>query len=353
VPRDGEAGLEREEKELMQLLERRLTRRSLFRTSALGGAGVVGLALVGCGNPEDEEEPRSRAGQQTGDEPRHFALVDGWYRDLGVRYYDFGTNTPLTSGNAILSAPIYAFITGFDDEGAPQFVEGQHNIVDVLPGEEGYSDLWEVMLVTVPEDYTADTIRSAEDVAASGFEIVVPGLFVNCPIVPEGSTLETGLELTQGWYRDEAVFYPDYGFNPPVAIPIWPFITGFDDAGAPQFVEGQQNIIDSVPGDDGYSAFWRVNLVTVPEGYEANSIRSAEDVLASGFEITETDIVVNCPVTDVEEQEPATPTPTATATATQPEPTATQPAPTATPVPPTPTPTRAAPQPPETGSGNR
>jgi hypothetical protein len=67
--------------------------------------------------------------------------------------------------------------------------------------------------------------------------------------------------------------------------------------GSPQFLEGQNNIIDAVPSDTGYSAFWRVSLVTAPEDYEPNSITSAAEVVSSGYEITETDLVVNCPVT--------------------------------------------------------
>ena len=41
--------------------------------------------------------------------------------------------------------------------------------------------------------------------------------------------------------------------------------------------------------------------MTEPEGYAPISIRSAADVMASGFTITPTDMVVNCPVTFVAE----------------------------------------------------
>jgi hypothetical protein len=41
--------------------------------------------------------------------------------------------------------------------------------------------------------------------------------------------------------------------------------------------------------------------VTVPEGYEPISIRSAADVTASGLTTTPTDMAVNCPVTFVAE----------------------------------------------------
>jgi hypothetical protein len=204
-------------------------------------------------------------------------------------------NSP-ASGGVVTTAPIYAFITGMDDDGNPVFVEGQHNIVDVIPGDEGYSDLWEVNLVVVDEDYVADSIKSVGDVMTADFEVMQPGLFVNCPIVPEGSTLENGEELVQGWYKNEAVFYPDFGMNPPSTLPIWAFVTGMNDDGSPIFVEGQQNIIDSVPGDDGYSAFWQVQMVMVDDSYEANSLTSASAVMESDWEVMATDLVVNCPV---------------------------------------------------------
>jgi hypothetical protein len=134
---------------------------------------------------------------------------------------------------------------------------------------------------------------------SSGFGITETSMFVNCPIVARGTTLEGGEKLVQGWYKNEEAFYPDFGANPPAAIPIWVMITGVDASGNPQMVSGQRNIIDSVPSDPGYSAFWRVNLVKVNPGYQANSLKSAADVRSSGLEVMQADLVVNCPVTTV------------------------------------------------------
>ena len=195
-------------------------------------------------------------------------------------------------------APIWAFITGMGADGTPNFVDGQHNVVDVVLGDAGYSDLWEVHLVTVPDGYEPDSITSKGELDAAGLEMTKPGLFVNCPVVPAGSSLANHEMLTAGWYRGANVYYPDFGPNPPAAIPIWAFITGMDASGNPQFVAGQRNVIDSRPGDPGYSAFWRVNLVQVPDGYMANTLKSAADVVASGYEITQTDLMVNCPVVE-------------------------------------------------------
>jgi hypothetical protein len=277
------------------------SRRAALRLGLLGGAGLAAAALIGCGDDDDETPAAvpTTPPAAGGNGENVLSLVSGWYRDRQVRYYDFGDRTKLTQGSSIAVAPIFALITGMDGEGNPQFVEGQHNIVDVVPGDAGYSDLWQVVLVTVPADYAPDTLKSAAEVSSSGYGTMTTDIFVNCPIVEEGTQLEGGEPLVQGWNKGEAVFYPDFGPNPAIALPIWAFITGMDASGTPQFVDGQMNIIDSVPADQGYSAFWRVNLVTVPADYEANSIKSAADVRAAGHQITETDIVVNCPVVEV------------------------------------------------------
>ena len=239
------------------------------------------------------------SGASTDAQAEEKTLVSGWYQDRQVQYYDFGTNTPLVGESSVQTQPIWVFIHGMNPDGTPDLVEGQHNIIDLVPGEAGYSDLWQVVFVTVPDDYEADSLRSAEEVRDSGYETEVTDMFVNCPVVPAGTTLEGGEELVQGWNDGEEVFYPDFGANPPTVAPIWVFIHGMNADGTPDFVEGQHNIIDTVPGDADYTAFWRVNMVTVPEDYEADSLRSAEDVLVAGYEIIETDMVVNCPVTQV------------------------------------------------------
>lgn len=281
---------------------RLISRRHLLRVAGLGGAGLIAAYAVGCGDDDEETggatpfAATTAAPTTTPAGAQEKKLVAGWYRDREVKYYDFGMNSP-HSGGSVATAPIYVLITGMNADGTPAFVAGQHNVVDVVPGDAGYSDLWQVMLVTVGGDYVADSIKSKADVDASGFTITSTDMFVNCPVVLEGTTFEGGEDLVQGWYKGEPVFYPDFGGNPATAIPIWVFITGIDAQGNPEFVDGQHNVIDAVPGDAGYSAFWRVNLVTVPADYEADSIKSASEVAGSGYDIQQTDMAVNCPVT--------------------------------------------------------
>ncbi len=308
-------------------LARRTGRRSLLRGLGVGAAGLTGAILIGCSDDEEamdaamddsmadatatmdamatattaamDDDSMAEAMDAALGDARHYELVSGWYRDEPVVYYDFGMQSPLMNAAGVGVAPIWAFITGMDADGNPQFVEGQHNIIDVVPGHPGYSDLWQVNLVTVPEDYVADSITSKMDLDGMAYPTIQPGLFVNCPVVPAGSTLENGEELTQGWNNGERVYYPDFGSNPAAGIPIWAFITGMDTDGNPQFVKGQHNVIDAIPSDAGYSAFWIVNLVVVDAAYEANTIKSAADVVASGFEVLTPGLMVNCPVVDM------------------------------------------------------
>lgn len=126
-------------------------------------------------------------GNVLSDPPKNYTLVNGWYKGQAVSYYEFAANSATANGGAeIVPAPIYALITGFDADGNPQFVEGQNNIVDVIPGDTGYSAFWQVNLVTVPADYQANTFTSVEQVLNSGYEIVTPGLVVNCPVPEAG-----------------------------------------------------------------------------------------------------------------------------------------------------------------------
>jgi hypothetical protein len=232
------------------------------------------------------------------DPPKNYPLVQGWYEGRATYYYDFGMNVPpLNDAKAVASAPIYVLVTGFSASGEPQFVAGQNNIIDVVPGDAGYSDLWRVTFVTVPAGYQANTLRSAADVRAAGYPMQASEVLVNCPVVPLNSTLAEGTPgLTRGWYKGREVHYFDFGPNTAATAPIYAFITGMDAAGQPQFVPGQHNVIGVIPGDMGYSAFWDVHLVQVPAGYRANSITSVAQVMSSGYPMLHPGLVVNCPV---------------------------------------------------------
>jgi len=116
---------------------------------------------------------------------------------------------------------------------------------------------------------------------------------VSSPGPVDGLSRADTIPLVDGWVNGTDVQYLDYGPMSNVAVPILVFF----QAGSPDTpVAGQRNIIDTIPGQPGYSDFWRVHKVLAPAGYVANSIRSFEEAVASGYTIEETGLIVNCPV---------------------------------------------------------
>lgn len=70
-------------------------------------------------------------------------------------------------------------------------------------------------------------------------------------------------------------------------------------AGEPTPVPDQLPIVDYIPGDHGYSDFWRVVRVDVPADYVANTATSSAELNRQGWPLTVTDTIVNCPVVPV------------------------------------------------------
>jgi hypothetical protein len=118
---------------------------------------------------------------------------------------------------------------------------------------------------------------------------------------PLGATIPTTAAKTpkqpvvHGFYEGKSVSYFDFG---PIKLkpgnklaPIWTFTNG---------AAGQRNVIDTVPGEKGYSPLWAVSKVTWAQGKTPRVLKSADEVTAAAaageVTIAKTGIVVNCPV---------------------------------------------------------
>ncbi|KAB1194021.1 hypothetical protein GJR96_11470 [Haloferax sp. MBLA0076] len=223
-----------------------------------------------------------------------------------VRYYNFDVQ-------ATTPAPIYALFR----EGEDTPVEGQLNVIDVIPGDEGYNDFWHVHKVTVPEDYEANTATSLADIEDAGYEMEATDMLVNCPVVPDGSTAsmrygdeDTG--LVEGWYQGMVVSY--FQFTEAAltlsgdSVPLSPIYVTFnvnpgEDGGGPPsgFVtedgsDQTHNVVATLPDDSGYSPLWFVNIYDNADFDAVSDLGSATDAeqLASGA------ANVNCPIVSVE-----------------------------------------------------
>jgi hypothetical protein len=90
----------------------------------------------------------------------------------------------------------------------------------------------------------------------------------------------------------EFISYYNFDVMPTLPAPIYVL---FRD-GEPSPVPDQLNIVGVIPGDQDYSDFWRVNKVTVPSNYVANTITKVSEIISGSYPIEETDILVNCPI---------------------------------------------------------
>ncbi|AFO57357.1 hypothetical protein [Natrinema sp. J7-2] len=222
-----------------------------------------------------------------------------------VTYYNFDVQ-PTTP------APIYALFR----EGEETPLEDQRNIIDVIPGDEGYNDFWHVHEVTVPADYEANTATSVQDLQDGGYDITATDVLKNCPVVPDGSTAslrhgEGDTGLVEGWYEGQIVSYFLFEETPLTvtdgSVPVSPIYVTFnenpgEDGGGPPsgFVtedggDRTHNVVATVPNDDGYSPLWSINV------YDNADFASVSDLeSATAATLLESDVAtVNCPVVSV------------------------------------------------------
>jgi hypothetical protein len=222
-----------------------------------------------------------------------------------VRYYNFDVMPTAP-------APIYAF---FFENGDP--VPDQLNVVDVIPGETGYNDFWQVVKVTVPDGYVTNSITSVDGLVAAGYETEVTDMLVNCPIVPDGSTATLRYAgedpgLTRGWHDGELVYYFNF-FEAPLtttgagAVPTSPIFVTFNvnpdqpGGGPPSgfMVEmgtsQTHNVPATLPGDMGYSPLWDVFPYDNAEFSSVSDLSSAQAATSFGLAA-----MVNCPIVSVE-----------------------------------------------------
>jgi hypothetical protein len=224
-----------------------------------------------------------------------------------VEYYNFDVQ-PTTP------APIYVLQHA---DGSP--VADQLNIIDVIPGEKGYNDFWQVNVVTVPDDYVANTLADAAAVMASGYAINETTMLVNCPVVPEGSTAvlrapsdDSPTGLVRGWYDDMVVNYFTFGEHALETmagmVPTSPIYVTFnvnpaDKGGGPPsgFVtekgsDQTHNVPSTLPDDMAYSPLWDVNIYDNADFASVMDLKTAEAATLLVPDAAN----VNCPIASIE-----------------------------------------------------
>lgn len=228
-----------------------------------------------------------------------------------VKYYNFDVQP-------IHSAPIFALFK----EGESSPVADQLNIIDAIPGDEGYNDFWHVHKVTVPEDYITNTVTSLQQIMDNGYPIERTNMIVNCPVVPDGSTATLRFtssesnELFRGWYKDQVVYYFTFAEKNIVVdlpteghpdVPVSDILVTFNinpgemGGGPPSgFLTEESsmqthNVVETIPMDDGYSPLWDVDIYDNTDFNNVYDLPSAQNatLLVAGAAL------VNCPIVDM------------------------------------------------------
>lgn len=212
-------------------------------------------------------------------------------------------------------APIYVLQRA---DGSP--IAGQLKIIDVIPGEAGYNDFWRVNIVTVPDDYVANSIADAAALMSAGYPLVETTTLVNCPVVPDGSTATlramedaSPTDLQEGWYKNQVVTYFTFGEHPlevtsDGAVPTSPIYVTFnsnpdqpDGGPASGFVTEAgtmqtHNVPSTLPSDAAYSPLWDVHVY---DNMDFDSVMDLSTAEAATL-LVEHAADVNCPIVSEE-----------------------------------------------------
>ncbi len=221
-----------------------------------------------------------------------------------VEYYNFDVRPTA-------AAPIYVLFK----EGSTTPVDGQLNIINVIPGDAGYNDFWRVTKVIVPTNYVANTVTSLSEIKAKGYAMETTDMLVNCPVVPKGSTADKNLngnanQLVMGWYQGKIVFYFSFEEKKLMgsSVPLSPIYVTFNinpdmmGGGPPSgFVSEMgnnqtHNVVATLPMDTGYSPLWSVNVYDNADFMNVGNLSQAQmaNVLAMGV------ATVNCPIVSIQ-----------------------------------------------------
>ena len=225
-------------------------------------------------------------------------LIQGWFRDRTVMYYDFGS-VPLD----VKPAQVYWPIHGFDARGNPVSMRGQRPIFSTIPGLSGYSGVFHLIYVVVADNvqpnYARDIATVNSLVAAKKAHLRETQQLFNLPVVPRGARLvrdsTTGLA---GWYQGRDLQFFDFGAVTTTPVSMWRFARGRDPAGEPNVLEGQNSLVDSIPVSGTYPDLWEIRFVFVDSAYVPNTIKNAAQLRTTPLIVIDTARTIrNLPIT--------------------------------------------------------
>jgi hypothetical protein len=235
-------------------------------------------------------------------EPIVFEPHEAWYKNKKVTFYDFGPSSPAIGS-------LYTLITGYSDDGTPKVVDGQGDIFSTKRGDPTYSDFWELKLVTVPADYIPNSVKTAQEIADKKYDVKATGILVDQPQVLELDTISPNMDKLVGWANGEKVYSwrvaGDFVRDPNnpnniLVSNVYTIISGYDKNNIPLPIAGQQNIVDTTPGDENESPLKLLSFVKAATDYKPQTIQSADEIKLTGYETKSSGAYVNAPIYSID-----------------------------------------------------
>jgi len=210
------------------------------------------------------------------------------------------------------TTPVPVYILYREGEDMP--VQEQLDIIDTLPGEQGYNDFRQVWKVWVPKDYVANTITDASMLQQAGYKIEKTDKLLNMAVVPDKSRARVRFngghpELQRAWYRGQVAKF--FLFNEaPLSVsgdkvPVSPIYDGFtinpgQPGGEKEFCTDPNstqthNVVATMPGDKAYSPLW---LRVVYDSAACASVHNLETALQAK-KVAANVLFINCPMVSV------------------------------------------------------
>ncbi len=220
---------------------------------------------------------------------------------------------------SLTPAPIYILV----DRRADQ-ISGQLPIFDLIPGEAGHNDFWQIHKVRVADaDYKPNEITSFSSLEAAGLEITPTNVVLNCVMVPAGSSASrrfdarTTTKTLDGWYRDTVVKYflfenesttgtVDFNGETLNTPQMWGFFDNDRDAlggFARDLASGDtRNVATRLPGDEGYSPLWILQIFKLDAFDRVYGLASALDQARNEENLLELEglLYINAPIVSKE-----------------------------------------------------
>ena len=210
------------------------------------------------------------------------------------------------------TTPVPVYILYREGEDMP--VQEQLDIIDTLPGEQGYNDFWQVWKVWVPKDYVANTITDASMLQQAGYKIEKTDKLLNMAVVPDKSRARVRFngghpELQRAWYRGQVAKFFLFDEAPLSvsgdSVPVSPIYDGFtinpgQPGGEKEFCTDPNstqthNVVATMPGDKAYSPLW---LRVVYDSAACASVHNLETALQAK-KVAANVLFINCPMVSV------------------------------------------------------